>query len=107
MDTIRLMEQDRFTDLEDISEEGSGEPSPEDQATDRFEQQALWNLLNSRLQDEKERAVIQGSFVLALKPQELLNHYRGLFTDIDEIYRVKQNIIARLRRDPEFRKFLG
>lgn len=107
MDYSRLIEQDHFTDLEDASEEGSPEPSPEQQTMDRSEQQALWSLLESRLQDEKERAVIQGSFVLALKPQELFDHYPKLFTDIDEIYRVKQNVIARLRRDPEFRRFLG
>jgi len=107
MDYSRLIEEDRFTDLEDVSDEGSPEPSPEQQAMDRSEVQALWGLLDSRLQDEKERAVIQGSFVLALKPQELFDHYSKLFTDIDEIYRVKQNVIARLRRDPEFRKFLG
>jgi DNA-directed RNA polymerase specialized sigma24 family protein len=106
MDYIRLTEQEHFADLEDASKEGSPEPSPEEQAMDRSEQQALWDLLNARLQDEKEHAVIRGSFVLALKPQEILEHFRNVFTDIDEIYRVKQNIIARLRRDPEFRKFL-
>lgn len=107
MDYIRLTEQERFAPLEDASEEGSPDPSPEEQAMDRSDQQALWGLINSRLQDEKERAAIYGSFVLALKPQELYELFRNLFSDIDEIYRVKQNIISRLRRDPEFRKFLG
>jgi hypothetical protein len=41
-----------------------------------------------------------------LKPQELLEHYRSLFSDLDEIYRIKQNVIARLRRDAEFQKLL-
>lgn len=107
MDYIRLTEQERFAPLEDASDEGSPEPSPEEQAIDRSGQQALWELINSRLQDEKERAAIYGSFVLALKPQELYKLFRNLFSDIDEIYRVKQNIIARLRRDPEFRKLRG
>lgn len=107
MDYIRLTEQERFAPLEDASEEGSSDPSPEEQATDRSEQQALWELIHSRLQDQKERAAIYGSFVLALKPQELFELYRNVFSDIDEIYRVKQNIISRLRRDPEFKKFLG
>lgn len=107
MDYIRLTEQERFAPLEDASEEGSLDPSPEEQAMNQSGQQALWDLINSRLQDEKERAAIYGSFVLALKPQELHELFRNVFSDIDEIYRVKQNIIARLRRDPELRKFFG
>jgi len=48
-----------------------------------------------------------GSFVLALKPQEIFDLLRNRFRDIDEIYRVKQNVISRLRRDSDFRKFVG
>jgi hypothetical protein len=107
VDYHRLAEQERFAPLEDASEEGSSDPSPEEQAMNRSDQQALWDLINSRLQDEKERAVVYSSFVLALKPQELYELFRNLFRDIDEIYGVKQNIISRLRRDAEFRKFLG
>lgn len=107
IDYQRLAEQERFAPLEDASNEESSEPTPEEQTLDRSEQKALWDRINSRLQDEKERAVIYGSFVLDLKPQELYELFRNLFNDIDEIYRVKQNIISRLRRDPEFRNFLG
>lgn len=106
MDYHRLAEQEHMARLDEASEERSPDASPEEETMDRSEQQALWDLIHSRLQDEKERAVIYGSFVLALKPQELYELFRNLFSDIDEIYRVKQNILSRLRRDPEFRKFL-
>jgi hypothetical protein len=107
MDYIRLAEQERFAPLEDASEEGSPEPTPEERAIDRSEQQMLWDLINSRLQDEQERSVIYGSFVLALKPQEILSLFPNRFKDVDEIYGVKQNIVSRLRRDPEFRNLFG
>jgi hypothetical protein len=74
---------------------------------DRANRQMLWNLLRARLHDEKERVVIHATFVLDLKPQEILDYFRYVFNDIDEIYRVKQNVILRLRRDPEFRKLFG
>jgi hypothetical protein len=67
----------------------------------------MWEWMNAWLEDDKERRVIYGLFVLALKPQELFDHFRNLFNEVDEIYRVKQNVIARLRRDPEFRKLLS
>jgi hypothetical protein len=106
-DHTRRVEQINLYALEDASDEKSAEPSPEEQAFDQSYRQAFWDLTNARLQDVKERIVIHGSFVLDLKPQELFDHFRTVFEDVDEIYRVKQNVLARLRRDPEFRKFLG
>lgn len=89
------------------SREVSADPSPEEQAIDQLERRTMWDLLQSRLHDDKERLVMQGSFVFDMKPQEILDKYRKQFSDIDEIYRVKQNVIVRLRRDAEFRKLLG
>jgi hypothetical protein len=107
VDHNRVTEQRDLADLEDASEKPSPEPSVEEQAMDDSYRQAFWEWINARLQDEQERAVIYGSFSLDLKPQELCEHFRSLFTDVDEVYRVKQNVIARLRRDPEFRKLVG
>jgi hypothetical protein len=107
VDYNRAVEQANLYPLEDASEEASTEPATEDQALDRSHDQALWDWINAWLDDEKERRVIYGLFVLALKPQEVYEHFRTLFSEVDEIYRVKQNVIARLRRNPEFRKFLG
>lgn len=108
VDFTRSTDYTNVSALEETSEvEKAGDPSPEEQAVDQSERRNLWDLLNSRLHDEKERLVIHGSFVLDLKPQEILDHFRGKFSDIDEIYRIKQNVITRLRRDVEFRKLLG
>jgi hypothetical protein len=93
--------------LDDALEQVSDDPSPEEQAVDQSFRQAFWDLTFARLHDVKERSVIHGSFVLDLKPQEIYDHFPGVFVDVDEIYRVKQNVLSRLRRDAEFRKFLG
>jgi len=106
-DYNRLAEYMELYDLDDAEKEQSEELSPEEQAMDHSKNQAIWEAVMERLHDEKERAVIYGSFVLDLKPQELFDHFPGLFTDVDEIYRVKQNVITRLRRDAAFRKLLG
>ena len=45
--------------------------------------------------------MIYGSFVLAMKPGELHIHYAHLFNDVKDVYRTKQNVIDRLRRDQE------
>lgn len=107
VDYNRMVDQANLYPLEDASEEPSAEPATEDQVLDRSHDQALWAWMNAWLDDEKERRVIYGLFVLAQKPQELYDHFQDLFSEVEEIYRVKQNVIARLRRDPEFRKMLG
>lgn len=91
------------------SEESAAEtidngPAIENRVLDQIYQHQLWEWINSRLNDEKERLVLYGSFALALKPRELCSQFRTMFSDVDEVYRIKQNILARLRRDPEFKR---
>jgi hypothetical protein len=107
IDFSRTSDFSNIVSLDSALKQKSSDPSPEEHALEQSEGRTLWNLLESRLHDRKERLVMHGSFVLDLKPQELLEHFRGEFSDIDEIYRIKQNVINRLRRDSDFRKFLG
>jgi len=72
----------------------------------RVEREELWTWLNARLKNEKERLVLYNSFVLAMKPRELSAQYPDTFDDVKEVYRVKENIMARLRRDKELEAFL-
>ena len=96
-----------FVDADEATEEESGDPSPEEQAIHHSDGQRLWQFIRDHLHDEKERIVIHCSFVLDIKPQEIYELYPQLFESVDEIYRIKQNVITRLRRDPELRKLLG
>lgn len=88
-------------------EVGSADPAPEEEAAERIDNQAFWVRIDEKLQDEKERLVIKGTFILALKPRELCDLHKNMFSDVSDVYRIKQNVLARLRRDPEFRKFLA
>jgi hypothetical protein len=106
MDYNRTVDYTALYDWDEATEEESEDLSPEEQAIDHSDQQSLWELIRSRLHDDKERAVIEGSFVFDLKPQEIYEHFRGVFIDVDEVYRVKQNVISRLRRDSDLRKLL-
>ncbi len=90
-------------------------PGPAEQATgsvegqvlDQAGRQAFWQEINARLHDDKERQVVYGSFVLALKPRELCAEFPGTFRDVTEVYRIKENVLARLRRDPGLKRLLG
>lgn len=108
LDLVRAAEQatlgiEEETDAVASQAKGVG---VDDQAMARVYRQELWREINARLHDEKEQRVVYGSFVLALKPREIYTHFSGTFRDIDEVYRVKENVLARLRRDPELKKFM-
>jgi DNA-directed RNA polymerase specialized sigma24 family protein len=88
---------------------GSGDTGPiaEGSVADRVHRREFWEQIEARLNDEKERRVVYGSFVLGLKPRQLLASYPEAFDDVKEIYRIKENVLARLRRDRELEKILG
>ncbi|MBK8988084.1 MAG: hypothetical protein IPM39_18780 [Chloroflexi bacterium] len=67
--------------------------------------QELWRWLQTQCKDQKEERVLVGLFVLALKPRELYDLHPDTFSDIKEIYRVKENLVARLRRSEELKTF--
>ena len=66
----------------------------------------FWQWLEGRLKDDLERAVMHGCFVLDMKPRELAAAKGSAFGSVAEVYRIKQNVLERLRRDPEIRDYL-
>jgi DNA-directed RNA polymerase specialized sigma24 family protein len=76
-----------------------GQSSLEEKVFTRRQAAELWQWINARLKDDKERAVIYGSFVMDMKPSEVFDAYTHLFRDVREIYTTKENVLARLRRD--------
>lgn len=76
-------------------------------AFSHLEQVELWDWLQAQLKDTKEERAVYGTYVLGLKPQELYAHYRDTFRDVNEVYRVKENVLDRLRRDKSAEEFLS
>lgn len=84
----------------------TGSPKQRSRALDRLDREDLWRQVDARLKDDRERAVVYGSFVLALKPAEIEARCPGLFRDVKDVYRVKENVLARLGRDTELQRIL-
>ena len=109
IDVVRANEQPML-DIEDEKLAALGErraPAVERAAMDQIQRRQLWQEIGARLHNDKERKVVYGSYVLALKPRELYAQYREMFRDITEVYRVKENVLARLRRDAELCKLFA
>jgi DNA-directed RNA polymerase specialized sigma24 family protein len=69
--------------------------------------QEVWREISVRLHNEEERLVVYCTFILALKPRKIHARYPERFPDVSDVYRVKENVLSRLRRDVELRKFLN
>lgn len=59
----------------------------------------LWELVQARLQSEREYKVMYATYLLGLKPRQVKDLYPELFNHAGDVSRIKENVIARLRRD--------
>jgi DNA-directed RNA polymerase specialized sigma24 family protein len=59
------------------------------------------DLVRSRLKNDQEKALVKLMYDCGLKPRDVLVESPTLFPDVDTVYRVKENLLRRLRRDAE------
>lgn len=109
IDYARRAERARLLDDEDeerLETVETSEIDPEAHALERMQNVELWRWIAERLNDDRERLLLYASFVLAMKPSEVLESYPKHFEDIREVYTAKENMMARLRRDEELQQRL-
>ena len=93
----------RRLDEQVVVPQASADPEPLTLGT--LAHQDLWGLIVAETQDEAERLIARESFVLALKPGEIRERHPQHFASTDEVYRIKRNLLDRLRRNPAIRRF--
>lgn len=109
VDAMRKRERDAIMKKQDdqaLERQASKDESPEAKVLNRDMVEKLWGMLQTRCKNEKERTIVNGFFVLALKANQICSEYRGVFRNVQEVYRVKENLLARLKRDTELMEFL-
>jgi hypothetical protein len=65
----------------------------------------LWQIIKSHLKSQEEQVVIECVFVFGMKSSQVVNEYPYLFTDVERVYRVLENVLKRLRRDPQLEEW--
>lgn len=71
----------------------------EDAVAERAAARTLWDAISAAVRDESELLVARLSFIQGLKPGEIREHYPERYADIADVYRIKRNLLERLRRD--------
>jgi hypothetical protein len=93
--------------LDELPENTADRANPEVSVVGNLAGQQLWQFILNQLQDEAERMVVYLSFARDQKPAAIFERYPQLYASVADVYRVKRNVVERLRRSPEIREFLG
>ncbi|HID52010.1 MAG TPA: sigma-70 family RNA polymerase sigma factor [Anaerolineae bacterium] len=81
-------------------------PPVEESVIEQDANQVLWRWIEQQCKNEKEHTAVYGTFVLGLKPRQVAQEYPRIFHNAAEVSRVKDNLISRLRRNPDMAQFL-
>jgi hypothetical protein len=79
--------------------------SLEQQVDARLNAGELWRIIEKNLKNETERQVLYGAFVLGQKPDELFRTNKNRFESVEAVYRIKERVLSRLRRDRNLKEF--
>jgi hypothetical protein len=93
LDTLRAYSRPREASLPEPGE--PGEPHVED-TTDSSEE---WDILQTELPNEREQRLAYLLYHCGLKPREIVRFCPQEWSDVQEIYRLRRNIMERLLRN--------
>jgi DNA-directed RNA polymerase specialized sigma24 family protein len=97
----------KTTDLDTVANLPSPDsPSIEKYVTDELERHRLWGIVSRLTRDDREIMVLRYSFVYDLKPAQIYAANPDQFENLEELYRIKRNILNRLGRNEVLRQFL-
>jgi hypothetical protein len=84
---------------------GDPHPGPEANVEDRIAGRELWEMIKKKANDEMELCFLFAYFTLDLKPRQIAAEYPQFFAGIQDVYRTRERIFDRLRRDPDLEAF--
>jgi DNA-directed RNA polymerase specialized sigma subunit len=106
MDELRARRASIASSMSEVPETAAATDNSERSVVGKIAGAQLWEAVLTQLQDESERVVAQLSFMRDLKPSEIFDRHPRLYESVADVYRIKRNVIERLRRSPEVRAFL-
>jgi len=69
---------------------------PADEFENQLQRRRFWEHLRRHLRDEMEYQIVFETFVVGLKPLEILDHFPELYPDVKEVYKIKARALNRL-----------
>jgi hypothetical protein len=82
-------------------------PDATARVVDQLTASELWAAVEAELNDAAEREVAYQSLIRGAKPSEIYATRPDLLGSVADVYRIKRNLLERLRRSPRIRRFQG
>lgn len=105
-DEVRARQARQYEEtLETIEQEPSTE-DPAENVVSHLSAQSLWQVVQEELNGDDERLLVHLIYVQGMKPGEICAQHRQTFPQVEDIYRIKRNVLERLRRNRRLRALL-
>lgn len=98
-DEMRLHQERQCEEAFNAREHERVIDDPADDVISSIVTQGLWQTIQEELHDESERVLVYLAYVHGMKPREISHQHRHLFPTVDDVYRIKRNVLERLRRN--------
>jgi hypothetical protein len=98
LDEARSRRRQPLTSIDDVPADATLSADPTALVISHIAGRELWLAIEQQLHDKAERLVAHLSFVAGLTPREIHACHPEHFADISDVYRLKRNVIERLRR---------
>ncbi|HEX8966774.1 MAG TPA: hypothetical protein VF937_02770 [Chloroflexota bacterium] len=106
-DEVRARRLASLTSLDEVPESAPAGTGGEETVVGNLAGEQLWAAIARELQGEAEETVVYLSFARDMKPSQIVERHPDLFGSVSDVYRIKRNVIERLRRSAEIRAFLS
>ncbi len=106
LDEVRSRRASSLSSLDELPETIPNKADSEHSVIGKLAGEQLWQAIARELNDEAEQKVVYLSFARDMKPSDIVERYPHLFASVADVYRIKRNVIERLRRSAEIRAFL-
>ncbi|MDQ2716834.1 MAG: sigma-70 family RNA polymerase sigma factor [Chloroflexota bacterium] len=98
-DEVRSRQARQYEEALDSIEHEPATDDPADDVVAHISAQGLWQVIQEELNGEDERVLIYLAYIHGMKPSEISSQQRLLFPTVDDVYRIKRNVLERLRRN--------
>jgi DNA-directed RNA polymerase specialized sigma24 family protein len=88
-------------DMVDLIEQEPALDDPADLVLDQLAAREVWHIIDGEVTCQDERLILQQVIVLGWPPREVQRCYPALFPGVQDVCRVKRNLLERLRRNQQ------
>ena len=107
LDEARARRRQACVSFDGLAPDAYVSSDPSSEVVAGIAQVELWKAIDRELRTDTERLVVRLSFAAGLSPREIKALHPEHFADVSEVYRLKRNLIERLRRSPAISELLS